>query len=245
MILLHAWTPSNGPKDEVVLESIESAFSSIKSLSRQKDMKETEQIITNRRDVLDLFAHLIGKISQYQFSMVLDRFYHELDLAIDSNNIPEAAALLSGIRYLRLGLDTEARVDQVRQFLDYIGKHINKKSKPELLASCCQLYGDVLLPLCNCKENPQVTVYPAFREYITEKYHEYKKLWKKLKEPTPGLTMEVGILCVGQDQFLASQPFSVLERLSKLAKVQDRTRPKILECTYYLLSTHSFHLNTT
>lgn len=49
--------------------------------------------------------------------------------------------------------------------------------------------------------------------------------------------METGILCAGKDEFLASQPFSVLERLSKLAKVQDRNRPKVLDCTYYLLMT--------
>ena len=75
------------------------------------------------------------------------RFYHELDMATDSGKIPESSALLCGIRFIRMGLRTEAEVAHVEQFLEHLSTYINKKAKPELLVSCCQLFGDILLPL--------------------------------------------------------------------------------------------------
>ena len=236
MILLVSWDTNNTPTDDVVLDTIETAFSSIKSLSKQKEVKEPDGIVANRRDVLDMFAHLIGKISEHRFDDVVNRFYRELDSATDSNNIPECCALLSGIRFLRLTYTTNENLEKTKIFLDFISKHINKKSKLDMLTSSCQLYGDILLPLSDCEEIDGIN-YTQFRESITEMFYNTKKLWKKLKEPTPGLTMEVGILCNGKKEFLAQQPFSVLERLSKLTKSTDKNRAQILECTYYLLMT--------
>ena len=236
MILLCSWKKQNSPADEVILDTIDTAFSSIKSLSKQKDIKEPDVIVANRRDVLDMFAHLIGKISSHKFDFVVDRFYHELERAIDSNNIPEVTALLSGIRYLRLSYQTEEELEKSKKFIDFIGKNISKKTKPEVLSSCCAAYGEVLLPLSDSEEVDSVN-YTSFRESITEMFYTTKKLWKKLKEPTPGLIMEVGILCNGKKDFLAQQPFSVLERLSKVAKLSDKNRSTILDCTYYLLMT--------
>ena len=236
MTLLNSWTKENEPPDEIINETIDLSFSSIKTLSKQKDMKEPDGIIANRRDVLEMFALLIGKISEHKFIYTVDRFYQELDNVIDSNSIPESTALLSGIRYIKLSIVTQKDIQDTEKFINKITSLINKKSKPDILMSACKLVGDVLIPLTNYTESKDVD-YTQFRSNVTELFYSSKKLWKKLKEPAPALIMEVGILCNGKKEFLSQQPFSILERLSKLLKINDRNRPTILDCIYYLVMT--------
>ena len=199
MTLLNSWTKENEPPDEIINETIDLSFSSIKTLSKQKDMKEPDGIIANRRDVLEMFALLIGKISEHKFIYTVDRFYQELDNVIDSNSIPESTALLSGIRYIKLSIVTQKDIQDTEKFINKITSLINKKSKPDILMSACKLVGDVLIPLTNYTESKDVD-YTQFRSNVTELFYSSKKLWKKLKEPAPALIMEVGILCNGKKE---------------------------------------------
>jgi len=225
--------------DSIINEILDLSFSSIKtlSLSKQKDIKEPEAIISNRRDVLDNFAHLIGLLSEFKLENVANRFKEELDRTIESGNNNESIALMSGIRYIKLNYTNTMELQRTKNFITHLNNILNnKKTKSDVIGACCKLIGDTLIPLTDKKESENVD-YKDFRNFVTELYHSGKKIWKKMKDPVPGIIMEVGILCNGNKDFLSQQPFSVFERLSKLTKNIDKNRSTVLDGTFYLLLT--------
>ena len=225
--------------DSIINEILDLSFSSIKtlSLSKQKDIKEPEAIISNRRDVLDNFAHLIGLLSEFKLENVANRFKEELDRTIENGNNNESIALMSGIRYIKLNYTNTTELQRTKNFIIHLNNILNsKKTKSDMIGACCKLIGDILIPLTDKKESENVD-YKDFRNFVTELYHSGKKIWKKMKDPVPGIIMEVGILCNGNKDFLSQQPFSVFERLSKLTKNFDKNRSTVLDGTFYLLLT--------
>ena len=258
--------------EEIIEEILELSFSSIKTLSKQKDVKESEGVISNRKDLLEMFGILIGKLSEgVKFnSFILNKFYKEIEISMDINsNLSETIGLITGMKYIKLKLNNKENIKKSMNFFQFLEKYLNKKSKIDLLNCLCKIIGELLLSLSKEKidkkmkeivkknhklpregeekekkqekknkdqaKEDTIKAIREFNEYLTELYYKSRKIWKKIKEATVSLIMEVGILCCGDIELLLQQPFSLLDKLTKLAKMNDKNKAYYLEYIFFII----------
>ena len=215
---------------DLFLKTAKFCFDGIQTLPKSK---EPESV---RKELTKLYSRIIGYLSASYSELTMNMLDESISNSLSNSNTSIVVSLLNGMKYLQFSIESNEDIETVKLAITKLLDLITKKVKPDIISAIYRLIGNILILLSDKPEKEGID-YTPFREWVTELYYSHKKGWKKLKDSSSGLLMEVGILCNGKRDFFAQQPLSVFDKLGKLTKIGDKNRTIALDCIFSLFYT--------
>ncbi|KAI5959482.1 TAO3 [Candida pseudojiufengensis] len=174
----------------------------------------------------NLFAQLLGIMSEKRFLSVSDRFIFDLEKLpqnIKQEDEPKLYLLISGMQYLKLNHYPPELFEDSKEFIQILAKFFERTTNESILYAYCDSIANLILPLANnltAEAND-----PGWNEGIEKIYN------KAMSVPYPGwahlLNVITATLSVSRKDLFSSVWFSIIEsnsfKLKPKVDVQDKT----------------------
>ncbi|GAB2280029.1 hypothetical protein Dimus_014667 [Dionaea muscipula] len=205
--------------------------------------------------LLDHVAQLLGALSRVRFSSVTERFFMELNTRGFDTSVgrSETLSIINGMRYLKLGVNTEGGLNASASFVAKANPANRSpfKRKSELHHALCNMLSNILAPLADGGKNqwPPSGVEPALilwyeavarirlqllqwmdkqSKHIAVSAKGMEKKEQKFKVGYPLVTL---LLCLGEPQTFQANFGSHMEQLYKLLRDKNQ-RFMALDCLH-------------
>jgi hypothetical protein len=200
----------------------------------QLKMADTEQLSISpaRLANWNLFAQLLGVMSEINFSSVTDRFIADLertlqDLVVKS---PTSAAgrdtegkmelVLGGMKHLRIKIAPEDAWEQSCDFLISLGRLFHKSHGQKVKTAFCQILDVLLIPIAAHATNKDLT-HPKWTEVLGAIGPRLAQMFVKPRHWSFAFPLTATLLCVSTPETFSSQWLQLVLPLQ--TKVKDRT----------------------
>ncbi|KAI4352336.1 hypothetical protein L6164_006599 [Bauhinia variegata] len=205
---------------------------------------EYPSLVDLRGLLLDLVAQLLGALSRIRFSSVTERFFMELNTRRIDTSVARSETLniISGMRYLKLGVKTEGGLNASASFVAKANP-LNRaphKRKSELHHALCSMLSNILAPLADGGKSlwppsgvePALTLwYEAVGRIRVQLLHWIDKQSKHIAVGYPLVTL---LLCLGDPHIFHNNLSPHMEYLYKLLKDKNN-RFMALDCLHRVL----------
>ncbi|KAK6462186.1 transcriptional activator leucine zipper [Scheffersomyces coipomensis] len=145
-------------------------------------LKTTDAISTSQSLVRaanwNLFAQLLGFMSEKRFLSVSDRFIADLEKIptnVSHEEEPKLHLLISGMRYLILTNYPLEVFEESADFIKSLAKFFDKAQNETIVFAYCEVLSNLVLPLANILTAE--TNHPTWVEGIEEIYYKAHKIW--------------------------------------------------------------------
>lgn len=145
-------------------------------------MKTTDPISTSESIVRsanwNLFAQLLGFMSEKQFVGVSDRFIADLEKIpshITNDMEPKLHLLIHGMKYLTLTNYPLEKFEELAEFMQSLGKFFSKSMNESIIYAYCEVMSELVLPLANILTAE--TNHPTWVEAIETIFNKAFQIW--------------------------------------------------------------------
>ncbi|EMG46163.1 hypothetical protein G210_3608, partial [Candida maltosa Xu316] len=218
-------------------------------------LKTTDPISTSQSLVRaanwNLFAELLGFMSQRRFVSVNDRFIADLEKVpkrISHDDEPRLYLLINGMRYLKLTIYPLEDFEESAEFIQSLAKFFEAATNEIVMYAYCEVFNSLFLPLANII-NAEAN-FPTWVEGVEKIYYKACKLWRQSlgssTSPTSinlpsvnqagissnntwahALSLMTSALCVSRKELFSEVWFSLIEensfKLKPKVEVEEKT----------------------
>ncbi|KAK5660214.1 hypothetical protein OQA88_12748 [Cercophora sp. LCS_1] len=219
----------------------------------QLKISETEQLLVSPLKLANwnLFAQLLGAMSEINFTSVCDRFVVDLDRSLQdltakgptpSRDIESKMELvLGGMKHLRIKTSPEEAWDQSCEFMASLGKLFSRSHGLKVKSAFCQVLEMLLLPIAAKVTNKDLT-HPRWSEVLSAIGPRLAQMFVKVRHWSYTFPLTATMLCVSPPETFASQWLQLIYPLQP--RLKDRyTKPLCLQVISRLLWTYLYRTN--
>lgn len=199
----------------------------------------------------NLFAQLLGAMSEISFTSVADRFINDLERSMQELNtkIPTGGRdvesrielILIGMKHLRIRISPPDAWERSCNFLISLGKLFNASHGQKVKAAFCQVLEMLVLPIAATASSNDLA-YPKWKEVVTTITPRLAQLFMRPRHWTYSFALTATMLCADMPENFGSQWMQLIYPLNN--KLQDRmTRPLCLQAISRLLWTYLYRTN--
>ncbi|KAG1472307.1 hypothetical protein G6F56_001617 [Rhizopus delemar] len=183
---------------------------------------------------MDLFAELIGELSNIRFASVSDRFIAELEKYNNQTIMKERQShmemLIKGMRYLKIKLYPVDALEETADFLCSCAGFFKDAHGAKVKHAYAALFIQLLLPIAEVAD-AEVN-FPSWAKAIDLMYPRALKMTLKPRDTYAGYPLITTLLCVSRKDFFAANWLPVLESCYQKLNKQDKyTRLLVLGYT--------------
>ncbi|KAI9495734.1 cell morphogenesis N-terminal-domain-containing protein [Zychaea mexicana] len=225
--IVKSFTPETLPED--LGENLEEiVFNQLK-----KADPEAIRRSKNRTASMDLFAELIGELSNVRFASVSDRFIAELEKYNSQTIMKERQThmemLIRGMRFLKIKIYPLDALEETADFLSSCASFFKNAHGAKVKHSYAKLFVQLLLPIAGVAV-AEVN-FPAWAKAVDLVYPRALKMTLKPRHVLAGYPLVTTLLCVSRKEFFAANWMANVESCyQKFSKVKQQ-RFK-LQCAY-------------
>ncbi|CAO3652266.1 unnamed protein product [Mucor fragilis] len=196
----------------------------------------------NRTASMDLFAELIGELSNIRFASVSDRFIAELEKYNSQTIMKERQGhmemLIKGMRYLKIKIYPVDALEETADFLSSCASFFKNAHGAKVKHAYAKLFIQLLLPVA------QVAVaevnFPSWAKAVDVMYPRAIKMTLKPRHILAAYPLVTTLLCVSRKEFFAANWSHVLESCYQKFNKDKYTRSVTLGCVSRLTWTYLF-----
>ncbi|KAK3390951.1 cell morphogenesis N-terminal-domain-containing protein [Podospora didyma] len=221
----------------------------------QLKISETDQLLVSPLKMANwnLFAQLLGAMSDINFTSVTDRFIADLDRSLQDLAIktPTSASrdieskmglVLGGMGHLRVRTSPEAW-DQSCEFMASLGKLFSRSHGQKVKSVFCQVLEMLVLPIAAKATNNDLA-HPRWNEVLATIGPRLAQMFVKPRHWPYAFPLTATMLCVSLPETFASQWLQLIYPLQ--ARLKDRlTRSLCLQVISRLVWTYLYRTNDT
>ncbi|RCH88198.1 Cell morphoproteinsis protein PAG1, partial [Rhizopus stolonifer] len=167
----------------------------------------------NRTASMDLFAELIGELSNIRFASVSDRFIAELEKYNSQTIMKERQGhmemLIKGMRYLKIKIYPVDALEETADFLSSCASFFKNAHGAKVKHTYARLFTQLLLPIA------EVAVaevnFPSWAKAVDLMYPRALKMTLKPRHVLAGYPLVTTLLCVSRKEFFLTNWMSILE----------------------------------
>ncbi|KAJ2551670.1 Cell morphogenesis protein PAG1, partial [Coemansia sp. RSA 1933] len=166
----------------------------------------------NRRDIQDLYARLIGRISEIRFASMSDRFIAELERIpmVSGSGDERIVILLHNMRFLRLRVYPIDALEESSAFLLSCAKFYSRTSGSlRLKHAWAALLTELLMPIAAVVD-AEVNL-PELVQAIDIIYAKAMKMAAKVRHVTAAFPLAAATLCISRRDMFHQRWLSLLE----------------------------------
>ena len=222
----------------------------------QLKISETEQLLVSPLKLANwnLFAQLLGAMSEINFTSVTERFLADLDRSLQdlATKGPSAASrdieskmelVLGGMKHLRIRLRPEEAWEQSCEFMASLGRLFSRSHGPKVKAAFCQVLEMLVLPVAAKATNADIA-HAKWSEVLSTIGPRLAQMFVKPRHWPYTFPLTATMLCVSTPESFSSQWLQLLYPLHP--KLKDRyTRPLCLQVISRLLWTYLYRTTDT
>jgi hypothetical protein len=201
----------------------------------------------------NLFAQLLGVMSDINFVSVTDRFTADLERSLDltvrsptsPNRDPEGQMelVLGGMKHLRIKIDTDEAWDQSCDFLVSLGQLFARSHGQKVKSAFCQVLDTLLLPIAATASNSHFN-HSKWAEVISNISPRLAQMFVKPRHWQAAFPLTATMVCVSPPETSSSQWLQLILPLQ--ARLKDRSvRLLCLQVISRLLWTYLYRCNDT
>ncbi|KAH7275469.1 cell morphogenesis N-terminal-domain-containing protein [Fusarium solani] len=251
-VLLEVISQSNlssiTPEMEDKLESI---------IFGQLKIADTEHLMVSPLKLANwnLFAQLLGHMSDINFASVTRRFIEDLDSSLQERVVKSPTSssgrdaegkvelVLGGMKHLKLRISPEDAWEHSCDFLISLGRLFQKSHGQRVKTAFCQVIEMLLLPIAAKASNSHF-MHPKWAEVLSAVGPRLAQMFMKPRHWTFAFPLTATLLCVSSPDNFGSQWLQLILPLQ--TKVKDRfTKPLCLQVISRLLWTYLYRTNDT
>lgn len=197
----------------------------------------------------NLFAELLGYMSDKRFLSVSDRFIADLEkipAVVPKDIEPSIHLLIHGMRYLKLKNYPLEDFEESADFIQSIAKFFSKTKSHSIKVAYSQVLSHILLPLA---ESLTAEVnHPTWAEAVNTIYKTCETIELNPKSWLTNLTLITSVLCVSPSDLFLSQWYDLVESNIRNLKSKHATleeRVTITTCIARLIWVYIFRCTET
>ncbi|CAG8494032.1 5031_t:CDS:10 [Ambispora gerdemannii] len=209
---------------------------------------ELIQRVRNREASFNLYAELIGSLSNIRFPTVSDRFIAELEKyakfppSVVKEHEAKITMLIKGMRYLKLKIYPEGALEETAEFLKSLAGFLKIATGTKIKHAYAELFVQLLTPIAGVAL-AEVN-YPVWVKAVEMVYPKAWKMTEKPRHCEVAYTFATTLLCVSQRDFFAQRWWSCAEACFARFKEKDR-RHMTLGCLIRLVWTFLYRCTET
>ncbi|VDP89014.1 unnamed protein product [Echinostoma caproni] len=190
-----SYHPGNNQLIETILDQ------SFRRFKYREDLQP--QNSENVNLVADLYAEIVGVLSQSRFALVRSRFtrhLNELRAKENSPNVkPSIVSLIMGMKFFRVKMHPIEDFVNCFTFLQELGQYFLEVKEPEIKHVLSDLFVEILLPVAAVARQ-EVNI-PALKNFVENLYPTSLELANKKKHIPALFPLVTCLLCVGTKSF--------------------------------------------
>ncbi|KAI0594056.1 cell morphogenesis N-terminal-domain-containing protein [Biscogniauxia sp. FL1348] len=202
----------------------------------------------------NLFAQLLGAMSEINFVSVTERFISDLDRSLKDLNVrsptvqnrdPEGQIelVLGGMKHLRIKIDTDESWNQACHFLVALGQLFAQSHGQKVKSAFCQILDTLLLPIAARATNNHLT-YSKWAEVLSNISPRLASMFVKPRHWLAAFPLTSTMLCVSPPESSSTQWLQLVRTLQP--RLKDRAvRPLCLQAVSRLVWTYLYRTNDT
>ncbi|KAK4457324.1 cell morphogenesis N-terminal-domain-containing protein [Cladorrhinum samala] len=220
----------------------------------QLKISDTEQLMASPLKLANwnLFAQLLGAMSDINFISVTDRFVADLDrslqeLASKNPSTPtrdlesKIELVLGGMKHFRIKTSPEAAWDQSCEFMASLGKLFSRSHGPKVKSAFCQVLEMLILPIAAQAGNADIA-HPKWGEVLSTVGPRLAQMIVKPRHWPYAFPLTSTMLCVSPSETFVSQWLQLIYPLQQ--KLKDRhTKPMCMQVVSRLVWTYLYRTN--
>ncbi|KAK3990057.1 cell morphogenesis protein PAG1 [Cladorrhinum sp. PSN332] len=220
----------------------------------QLKISETEQLMMSPLKLANwnLFAQLLGAMSDINFTSVTDRFIADLDrslqeLASKNPSTPsrdlesKMELVLGGMKHFRIKTSPPAAWDQSCEFMASLGKLFSRSHGPKVKSAFCQVLEMLVLPIAAEASNADIA-HPKWNEVLSTVGPRLAQMIVKPRHWPYAFPLTATMLCVSPSDTFVSQWLQLIYPLQP--KLKDRyTKPICMQVVSRLVWTYLYRTN--
>lgn len=221
----------------------------------QLKISETEQLLTSPLKLANwnLFAQLLGAMSEINFTSVTERFINDLDRSLQELNTKGQASaagrdieskmelVLGGMKHLRIKTSPEDAWDLSCDFVVALGRLFGRSHGLKVKSAFCQVLEMLLLPIAAKATNSDLA-HPKWAEVLLTISPRLAQMFVKPRHWSYTFPLTATMLCVSSPDSFGSQWLQLVYPLQQ--RLKDRyTRPLCLQVISRLLWTYLYRTN--
>ncbi|KAL1874788.1 hypothetical protein VTK73DRAFT_142 [Phialemonium thermophilum] len=220
----------------------------------QLKIAETDQLLVSPLKLANwnLFAQLLGVMSEINFTSVVGRFIADLDkslqdLAVRSptyvsrDTEGKVELVLGGMKHLRVKTTPRSAWEQSCEFMAALGKLFSRAHGQKVKSAFCQVLDMLLLPIAANADNNDL-LHPKWSEVLGSIGPRLAQMFMKPRHWGYTFPLTATMLCASPPETFASQWLQLVLPLQP--RLKDRyTRPLCLQVISRLLWTYIYRTN--
>ncbi|KAL2141887.1 hypothetical protein VTI28DRAFT_1820 [Corynascus sepedonium] len=220
----------------------------------QLKISDTEQLMVSplKLSNWNLFAQLMGAMSDISFTTVTDRFIADLDRSLQEMNAKNPASssreleskielVLGGMKHLRIKTSPEDAWDRSCEFMASLGKLFGRSHGPKVKSAFCQVLEMLMLPIAAKASNTDIAN-PKWTEVLGTVSPRLAQMFVKPRHWQSTFPLTATMLCVSPPDTFVSQWLQLIYQLQP--RLKDRyTRPLCLQVISRLVWTYLYRTN--
>lgn len=196
----------------------------------------------NRTASMDLFAELIGELSNIRFASVSDRFIAELEKYNNQTIMKERQGhmemLIKGMRYLKIKIYPVDALEETADFLSSCAGFFKNAHGAKVKHAYARLFIQLLLPIA------EVAVaevnFPSWAKAVDLMFPRALKMTLKPRHVLAGYPLVTTLLCVSRKEFFAANWTAIMDSCYQKFNKDKYTRLLALGCVSRLTWTYLF-----
>ena len=203
----------------------------------------------------NLFARLLGFMSEMNFVAVTRRFLEDLDGSLQERGAKSPTSLtgretegkmelvLGGLKHVRIKVSPEDAWERSCEFLIALGRLFSKSHGQRVKWAFCQIIEMLLLPVAATASNSHL-MHPKWAEVLSAIGPRLGQMFAKPRHWVQAFPLTSTMLCVSSPDNFAARWLQLV--MSVQTKVKDRfTKPLCLQVISRLLWTYLYRTNDT
>ncbi|CAG8516630.1 730_t:CDS:2 [Paraglomus occultum] len=189
----------------------------------------------SRRASSDLFAELIGALSNIRFATVSDRFIVKLGELTRAPLRDEARIcyIINGMRFLKLKIYPVEALDETADFLLHLADSLRQTNADRIVQAYAKVFVQLLLPLAGVAD-AEVN-FPAWVRAVELLWKKTHKILVDKRRVEISYPLATTLLCVSQKDFFSHNWMNIVDHC--IARFKDKHRNMAMNCINRLLWT--------
>ncbi|XP_039601673.1 protein furry homolog isoform X2 [Polypterus senegalus] len=192
----------------------------------------------NMHIVADLYAEVVGVLSQSKFPAVKKKFMAELKELRQKEQSPyvvqSSISLIMGVKFFRIKMYPVEDFEASFQFMQECAQYFLEVKDKDIKHALAGLFVEILVPVAAAVKN-EVNV-PCLRNFVESLYDNTLELSSRKKHSLALYPLVTCLLCVSQKQFFLSRWHIFLNNCLSNLKIKDPKMARVaLESLYRLL----------
>jgi len=176
------------------------AFKNFKQQETLKERPAMNPNIQNMKKVADLYAEVIGVLSQARFHSVRRRFFQEI--RNPQHNSATIISIIEGMTFVRVKMFPVEELEQWFAFLQECANYFLDCSREKIKQAMAALLVEILLPVAGVIKVDLESSLPAVKKFVNMLYaHSFDQVKRKHSSACAYIPLVTVLLSIAEQQF--------------------------------------------